>query len=57
MFNLINDMLNYFGFNLVPATFSEFIVWFVAVVIGVEFVLFMFDSIFYTIRQINKGGR
>ena len=57
MFNLINDMLNYFGLNLVPATFAEFIVWFVAVLIGVEFVLFIFDSIFYTIRQINKGGR
>lgn len=57
MFSLINDLVGYFGLAYVPPTFADFLVWFVSVLIGIEFVLFVFDSIFYTIRQINKGGR
>ena len=55
MFDLINDLIVYFGFSSVPTSFDEFIVWLVAALFGIEFVLFITDSVFYTIRQICKG--
>ena len=57
MYNLINDLLNYFGLATMPDSFSEFLPWFVSVLIGVEIVLYVLDMLFYTIRQINKGVR
>ena len=55
MFGLINDLLNYFGVAAVPSSFSDFIVWFVSVLIGMELVLYVLDMVFYTIRQLTKG--
>lgn len=55
MFNLINDLGAYFGLSVMPETFGEFLPWFILFLFGVEFVLFCFDSVFYTIRTLAKG--
>ena len=55
MFDMINELIDYFGLSVMPETFGEFLPWFVAVLIGIEFVLFIFDSVFYTIRQLSRG--
>ena len=57
MYSIIMDLLYYFGVPYYSATMGEFIFWFIGVLLGMEFVLFIFDSIFYTIRQINRGIR
>lgn len=57
MYNLINDLINYFGIQEMPTNFGLFLSWFVMFLIGIEVVLFVLDSLFFTIRQINKGVR
>ena len=57
MYNLINDMITYFGLTTVPDSFAEFLPWFVAVLLGMELVLYVLDMVFYTIRHITKGVR
>lgn len=57
MYSLINDMLNFFGLATMPDSFLEFLPWFVSVLIGVELVLYVMDSLFYTIRNLTKGVR
>lgn len=56
MFDLIHDLSSYFGLSSMPETFGEFLPWFVMFLFGIEFVLFVFDSVFYTIRSLGKGG-
>lgn len=56
MFDLIHDLGSYFGLSSMPETFGEFLPWFVMFLFGIEFVLFVFDSVFYTIRSLGKGG-
>ena len=55
MFDLINDLTNFFGVYEMPSTFGEFLPWFILVLFGMELVLFVLDSLFYTIRTINRG--
>lgn len=57
MYSIINDLMNFFGIATIPATFGEFLSWFVMFLFGMEFVLYILDSIFYTIRQLSKGVR
>lgn len=57
MFELINDMLNFFGLLTVPGSFSEFLPWFISVLIGMELVLYVLDMLFYTVRHLSKGVR
>lgn len=57
MYSIINDLMNFFGIATIPATFGEFLSWFLMFLFGMEFVLYILDSIFYTIRQLSKGVR
>ena len=57
MYDLIMDLVEYFGVYDVPTNFGEFIPWFVFILFGMELVLFVLDSLFYTIRTINRGFR
>lgn len=57
MNTVIMDLMNFFGITAVPDNFGSFLIWFIMLLFGMEFVLYIFDSIFYTIRQINKGVR
>ena len=57
MYDLINDLIVFFGINEMPTNFGYFLSWFVMFLIGVELVLFVLDSVFYFIRQVNKGVR
>ena len=58
MYNLIYDMLEFFGLAAsMPDAFSEFLPWFVSVLIGIELVLYILDMIFYTTRHLTKGVR
>ena len=57
MYGLIYDLADFFGLTVMPLTIGDFLSWFVMMLFGIEFVLFVFDSIFFTIRQINKGVR
>lgn len=57
MYSIINDLMNFFGIAVLPTSFSEFLSWFVMFLFGMEFVLYILDSIFYTIRQLSKGVR
>lgn len=55
MYNLINDMITYFGVAAVPDSFASFLPWFVSVLLGMELVLYVLDMVFYTIRNVTKG--
>ena len=57
MYNLINDMITYFGVAVVPDSFAAFLPWFVSVLLGMELVLYVLDMVFYTIRHLTKGVR
>ena len=57
MYDLINDLVIFFGINEMPTNFGYFLSWFVMFLIGIELVLFVLDSVFYFIRQVNKGVR
>ena len=58
MYSIIMDLLYFFGVPYSDSTsLGSFVFWFVGVLLGMEFVLFIFDGIFYTVRQINRGIR
>lgn len=53
---LVNELLNTIGAGISDfSTFSELLTWFVTIVLGIEFVLFVLDGIFYTCRNIVRG--
>lgn len=58
---IINDLITFFGLEASPATFADFISWFLTVCIGLELVRFVFIAIFSLIsavgRGIEKGGK
>lgn len=53
---LVKNLLETVGAEAVELTsFSELIVWFVTVVTAIGFILFVLDSIFYTIKSVTRG--
>ena len=53
---LVSNLLEYVGAGLTDLySFSELFTWFVTVIIGIEFILFVIDGIFYTIRSTARG--
>ena len=57
MQSIILDFLNFLGVTGVPVTVSEFLYWFICRLVGIEFILFLFDGIFYVIRSMGRGAR
>ena len=57
MQTIITELLTFFGANIMPVTVSEFLSWFVTFIVGIEFVLFLFDGIFYCIRSLGRAAR
>ena len=57
MSDIVNNLMAFFGVSSAPDSFGSFLVWFISILIGVEIVLFVMDSIFYTIRFVSKGVR
>ena len=54
---IVNNLMVFFGVSSAPDSFGSFLIWFISILIGVEIVLFVMDSIFYTIRSVSKGVR
>lgn len=52
---LISDLVNFFGLGVAPDSFGTFLVWFISGLMGIELVLFVLDSIFYTVRTVTRG--
>lgn len=53
---LVTELLEFLGIYITDLySFSELFVWFVTAMIGVEFVLFVLDGIFYCVRNIARG--
>lgn len=58
MQSIISDLLNFLGVSGgVPVTVSDFLYWFITLIVGIEFVLFLFDGIFYVIKSMGRSFR
>ena len=57
MQSILSELLIFFGANTMPVTISDFLIWFITFIVGIEFVLFLFDGIFYCIRSLGRAAR
>lgn len=52
--SIINELITFFGLDLVPTNFIEFLPWFMKLLLGVFIVCFIFKCLFTATWKIGK---